>query len=425
MDEMAKINITERAIRALKPPPAGTAAVVYTDREVAGFGVRITAAGVASFILNYSIHGAERRMTIGRCAEMDAKTARERALEYRQQVRDGIDPQAERKQVANDGHMVNELADEYLSKHAARHKRASSAKNDAYMLKGIIRPRLGPRPVSAIDRETIEQLHHEIGGTAEEPAAPTQANRVLSLLRKMFNKAVEWGWRADNPASKIKPYPEDKNNDWLSEEQVARLKVALNNYQDQDVANAFRLLIYTGARQPEVLNAEWKSFNLDRAPCTWDKKSADVKEDEQSILPLNDAASALLRRMYAERDPACPYLFPAPPPLVARPGGYESKHSPTRQGLLSQWRTICKRAGLAETARAPRPKGAKPSWRRHVKPLYVVHVLRHTFASQLASEGESLEVIGKLLGHKNPKTTQRYAHLKPEALLRAANRIKA
>ena len=252
-------HITQRTVKSLERPDKGNR--IFYDDELDGFGVRITAAGAVAFVLNYHVHGRERRYTIGRWPELSAEAARNEALLLKNEIRQGKDPLQE-KQLARGEPTVKELAQDYLERHALPHKRPSSVRNDREMLDNIILPQLGKLRVTAVGRRDIESVHRSLKAT------PYRGNRVLALLSKMFSLAMVWGWRQDNPCKHVPRYLEDKREAWLTAEQLENVERALDNYSDQKAANALRLLILTGAREGEVLRATWSQFNLERGVWT-------------------------------------------------------------------------------------------------------------------------------------------------------------
>ncbi len=185
-----KRRILQQLIAKLEPPKQGNR--ITWDGEVPGFGARVTSAGVISFVLEYRIHGRKRRYTIGRYPELTAAAARERAMQLRVGIMDGYDPLEARHQDRLEP-TVNDLATEYLTRHAVTHKRASSVRNDRQMINNIIRPALGSLRLQAVGKRDLETLH------ASFKATPYRANRLLSLLSKMFSLAIEWEWVSDNP----------------------------------------------------------------------------------------------------------------------------------------------------------------------------------------------------------------------------------
>jgi integrase len=219
----------------------------------------------------------------------------------------------------------------------------------------------------------------------------------------MFSLAIEWKWRDDNPARGIPRYQEDKRETWLSEVQLRRLETALRGYQDQEAADAIRLLIVTGARAGEVLQAEWSQFDLDRG--VWTKPSHHTKQKKIEHVPLNRAALSILSDLAERSDSG--HLFPGrrgPGPRVT---------------LRRPWIQVLKAAGLTTEKRV---RGKRRELIRHV-PTVRIHDLRHTFASHLVSSGESLHKVGRLLGHTSPATTARYAHIDDAALRDTSNKF--
>ena len=382
-------RIMQKLISKLSPAPQGN--YIEYDSEIPGFGVRITATGVVAFILNYRIHGRERRYTIGRYPELTATAARERALQLRGRVLDGHDPLEERERDRSEP-TLGDLADQYLHEYAVTHKRPTSIRNDCEMIEKIIVPKLGKLRLKSIGKKDIESLHASLKST------PYRANRVLALLSKMFTLASQWGLRADNPAHGVPRFNEDRRERWLSAEEIGRFWEALENYKDQNAANALRLLLLTGAREGEVLKSHWDQFDLERG--IWTKPSHHTKQKKIEYVPLSKAAIALLIEMKSKSSGG---------PLFPGAKGH------TRVSLRRPWVQACKAAGLAEAIKAKRKKRVITRYR----PLVRIHDLRHTYASHLVSAGMSLQIIGRLLGHTQPQTTARYAHVADAALRNA------
>jgi len=370
----ARVQITEDLVRQWARSARGK---FFSDREVRGFNVRVTPAGVVSFALTYRIHRRQRRFSIGQWPEWSVREARDRAGELRRAVREGHDPLAERA-LDRSAPLMLDLAARYLSDYAERNNRPSSLRNNRQMLEGIILPRFGRHPVAAITRDDLERLHHSLRGT------PYRANRVRALLSVIFRLAIQWKMRSDNPALGLPPYPEERRDRWLRDDELKRLMAALGKYPNRSVADAIRLLILTGARKNEVLCADWLQFDLERS--TWTKPSAHTKQKRIEHVPLNQPAVQLLNRM--RRSAKGTYLFPG------RVDGHPL------EDVKSAWKEICEKAKL---------DGIR------------IHDLRHTYASHLVSAGVPLQVVGKLLGHTQSQTTERYAHFADAVLRRATN----
>ena len=370
-------KISDKLVREAEAPASGNR-ITYDD-DLKGFGVRVTPAGARSFVLNYRVGGRERRITIGAYPAWKVAPARKRAEDLRRQIDNGNDPMAERHadRVAP---TVASLAERYLKEHAPR-KRARSVVEDKSILNGIILPKLGRLKVEAVRRVDIVSLHREVSETA-----PVRANRTLSLLGKLFSLAIEWEMRSDNPCKGIAKNHEERRERYLTPVELLRLTDALAAHTDQVTANALRLLLLTGARRGEVLGATWSQFDLDAG--VWVKPASTTKQRKLHRVPLSAAATALLLDMRAKTNGIA--LFPG-------------RGANAVQGDLKRsWASVCKAAKLDNLR---------------------VHDLRHSYASFLASSGLSLPVIGALLGHSSPSTTNRYAHLLDDPLRAATEKV--
>jgi integrase len=353
------------------------------DKVVRGFGLRITPAGATAFILNYRTKaGQERRLTIGSWPDWRAADAREHARALRVQIDQGRDPLAERD-AERDAPTVQRLAEKYVERHLPK-KRPSSRRNDQAMLRQWIIPELGNKRVAAVRPVDIEDLHTKI----TKAGTPMRANRALALLSKMFSLSIIWEMRSDNPVKNaVERNPETKRKVYLKPQEIARLSETLVTYPDQNIADAIRLLLLTGARRSEVLGARWDQFDLDVGK--WVKPASTTKQDELHEVPLSAPAIELLARR--RETAATPFVFPG-------------RGRPYLTEIKRHWALLCKAAGLV---------GVR------------VHDLRHSFASILVSGGATLPMIGALLGHSQPSTTARYAHLFTDPQREAAERVGA
>lgn len=385
-------KITQRTIKTLITHERGTR--IVWDSEIKGFGVRITEGGAVTFVLDYRVNGRQRRYKIGRHPEWTADAARAEAAELKPRIAKGYDPLEEREKSRREP-TVEDLAADYMKRHAEVNKRASSIRNDQQMIDNIIKPRLGRLRVMAVGPRDIEALKASLRET------PYRANRVLSLLSSMFAKSIEWKWRTENPVKGIQRYHEDRRERWLSEEEIEAFTTALDAYENQTAANALRLLLLTGARENEVLKAVWSQFDLKRA--VWTKPSHHTKEKKTERIPLSNEALELLKAMNVPG---------APGPLF--PG---KKKGTARVTIRRPWMQACKAAGLVETVQV---QGKRRMLTRY-KPTLRIHDLRHSYASHLVSRGTGLQIVGKLLGHTQVATTARYAHVADKAMRDATN----
>jgi len=375
---MPSQKLTKSSVESL---PSGEIDVIYWDTQLPGFGVRVKPNATRSYVVQYRNRrtGRSRRKTIGRHGPlMTFSQAKEIAKELLSDVVRGKDPVAEGK-AYKDAPSVADLADQYLTSHAIPKKRPKSVKNDEAALRRFILPKMGSRKVAEISGRDVQQLHSRLKRT------PYLANRSLALLSTMFELSVRWGYRTDNPAKGIVKFHEEKRDRWLSDTELARLLAALNEQPNQVAANAIRFQLLTGARIGEVLSARWENFELDRG--VWIKPSHHTKQKRTEHLPLSATALKLLRRMRDGAGDSSAFLFPG------------RKTDKPIADLKRFWRSVTAAAGLED---------------------YRIHDNRHTHASHLVSSGMSLAIVGRLLGHTNPTTTQRYSHLADDPLRAAA-----
>jgi integrase len=377
-------RLTDAAIKRLRAPTKANK-ITYDD-DVAGFGIRITAADARSFVLNYRTRsGRERRFTIGSYPNWRTTAAREEARRLHRIIDAGGDPLAT-IETERDAPTMAELCDRFEAEHLPR-KRPGTATDYRRMLRNHIRPHFGEHAkVADIDFTHIDALHRKISKAGHKH----RANRVVAVLSKTFALAVKWKMRPDNPCKGIEKNPEGKRKRYLSGDELVRLTTALIQHPDRQAANIVRLLLLTGCRRGEALAAKWNDIDLGTG--TWTKPASTTKQAADHVAPLSAPARQLLSEIAAKGTDAPEYVFP---------GHGDGGHRTT---IKRNWAQITKAAGIT---------GLR------------IHDLRHSFASQLASGGASLPLIGALLGHSNPVTTHRYAHLYDDPQRAAVERVGA
>lgn len=377
------MKLTKRAIEAVVyHGKVGTAHYLWDD-QLSGFGVRIYNSGRKSFVVTYRAKGRQRFHTVGRFGELTLHEARSTAMRVLARTRRGEDPSGDRQAYFRSP-TIADLADRYLREHALLKKKASSTKDDTRNWRLHVLPRLGKQKVADVTRADLAGLHSELAAT------PYVANRVLALLSKAFNLAEVWGWRKDgtNPCRHIERFKERRRERFLSPEELSRLAQVLATAENEQtewpqVVAAFRLLIFTGCRVGEILNLQWEHVDFE-ARCL---RLPDSKTGSKTIYLSNPALKVL-----ADLDP------PEGNPFVVwgvKPGRH-------LRSLTRPWHRIRGRAGLEDVR---------------------LHDLRHSYASFGAGAGLSLRMIGQLLGHSQPVTTQRYAHLAADPVRKAAELI--
>jgi integrase len=377
------MKLTKTTVESATYYGDGRSRCVVWDDALAGFGLRVYPSGSKAFVLFYRTGRQQRLIVLGRYGILTVQQAREKAQKVLATVLDGADPVKARRQERT-APTVAELAERYLREHARPKKKTSSVEGDERLLRLYVLPVLGKRTVESLTTDDVSRLHHGLC------SKPIQANRVLALLSKLLNLSERWGMRApgSNPCRFVERFRENRRERFLSSEELARLgevlaEVEQENSEHVSVILAIRLLLLTGARRNEILTLRWSEVDLERS-CL---RLSDSKTG-QKVIRLGTSALELLTA--AVREEGNPYVC-----FGDRPGQRFS-------GLQRPWQRIQQRAGLS---------GIR------------LHDLRHTHASVGAGAGFGLPVIGRLLGHSQPVTTARYAHLADDPLQQAADWI--
>lgn len=378
-------RLGKRAIDKLKKD--GTDRFVW-DSDMPGFGVRILPSGIKSYLVQYRTGGRTRRYTLGSCATLTPEDARKLARAALGDVDKGGDPSLKRRQELR-APTVAALAERFLEQHAKQRCKASTLSDYRSIVNAVIKPELGTFKIGDVMRPDIARLHQKL------KKKPYRANRVLAVLSKMFNLAELWGLRADgsNPCRLVPKYREEKRERYLSDKELKALGKALvdaerDGSEAKAAISAIRLLLFTGCRLREIQHLKWSYVGDGRI------ELPDSKTGKRTI-HLSRAALAVLKGM--ERKPGeredvlvNEYVFAGP------------KAGKPLADLRHPWMRLRDKAGLTGTR---------------------IHDLRHTFASVAVSNGETLPIVGKALGHTQPQTTARYAHVADNPVLAAVTRV--
>lgn len=435
-------KITDTMLRKMEPPASGSRTIWDTD--VTGFGVRVTPAtkrkprGSISFFLNYRIDGAERRYTIGAYTGPDgawtASAARDAAREMRRAISLGRDP-AQEKRERRDAPTVKDLADRYYTEHLPN-KAEHSQKTDRAIIETYILPRIGKMKVADVGHGDIASMHRAITASGK----PVRANRVLACASKMFSLALRPAegetkpWRdqaAGNPCKGVARNQEEGHDRFFSPAELAALSDALS---DTPAANCIRLVMLTGCRPGEAMAATWDQFDL--ASGVWTKPSAHTKQRKAHRVPLPPAAVELLATLWKIRRRDNEHVFPGQKAGARLKQIRTAWENATNAATVALWADAGDPALRALVADLRASLGREPTIREcrdmaehraiELPPGLTdarIYDLRHTFASIGAASGMGLPIIGRLLGHTQARTTQRYAHLADDPLREATAKI--
>ena len=383
MAKLQRRSISKRTVEALSVEKD----MVFWDSELQGFGVRVYPSGSKVYIVQTRAKGKSKRVTVGRHGVITAEQARQRAALIIARVKAGEDPiPAPMAAKPASGPTVAELAARYLEEHVTVRCKPSTTAQRRFVLDRHLLPALGALPLAAVNREHVADLHYKLRGT------PAMANLAVATLSRVFSTAEAWGLKPEgaNPCRFVVKYKERRRERFLTDDEFDRLGRVLNELEadgqvSAHAAAALRLLMLTGCRRNEIVTLRWVDIDLD----VGELRLADAKTGPRTVA-LSPAAVTVLADL--PRVPDNPWVIAG-----RRPGTRLSN-------INEQWHRVRARADLADVR---------------------LHDLRHSFASRALALGESLPMIGRLLGHSQVETTARYAHLARDSVHEAAARIAA
>ena len=371
------IKISKRTVEALEPCDRD---VDYYDEDLKGFGVRVRPSGRKTYFVMMRHKYVMRRFTVGSHGAVAPEQARLKAKQIISDLAIDKNPTAEMEALRN-AITVKSLGERFIDEYAPSHCKLTTQSEYKRCVEIFINPEIGTMRLVSVERTDISKLHHGLRHI------PYQANRVLGVLSVMFSQAESWNLRpiASNPCRGVKKFKETKRERYLDKHELKRLGHALRieeEYAPAAVA-CVRLLILTGCRFGEIQTLKWSYLDLDHHLAFL----PDSKTGKKTLY-LGAVAVELLKSLLKVKDN--PYVIT---------GEIDGQHLADMQ---KPWRRIRKAAGISEVR---------------------LHDLRHTFASSGVGLGKGLPIIGRLLGHTQPSTTARYAHLAADPTLAAADEI--
>lgn len=373
------------------------------DTDVRGFGLRFRkttrsgAPGSKTYFVKHGSGNDQKWMRIGpHGSPWTVDTARKEALRLLGRFVSGEDPARLRDERRRDL-TIAELCDLYLREGCA-HKKETTVTIDAGRVQRHIVPLLGQKKIRELERQDVDRFLKDVadGKTATDERTKPRgraivrggrgtANKAVALLSAIMSFAVDRRMVDHNPVLGVKKYREGKKERYLSSEEMQRLGAALEAAEGNELPGALtaiRLLALTGARRSEILGARWDQLDMERSILIL----PDSKTGHKVLLLGAPAMDVLRSAPRIQGNPhVCPGKSPGKPIV----------------NIQKVWNRIRTEAGIPDVR---------------------LHDLRHSFASVSAAEGDSLLVIGRLLGHSNPSTTERYAHLTDDPIKRAADK---
>ncbi len=261
-----------------------------------------------------------------------------------------------------------------------------SWRDDYYYYRKHIKPSFHNKPIDRITPFDLEKLKVEMSRETNQrgrPYANATIKHQLVIIRRLYNIAQKWGlYDGPNPVNRVEmPRLDNQKTEFMTNEQVISLLKVLDEWPCRESAALVKSALYTGLRQGEIFKLKWEDVDLKRGLITL----RDPKGGKSTTIPISDAAINVLKSLEKKSE----FVFPG-------------KDGKQRKHFKGPWHRIREAAGLPRDFR--------------------FHGLRHHFASTLVSNGIDLAIVKELLTHKDIATTQRYAHLKPDAVHDAAKR---
>ncbi len=391
-------KLTKRFVDALKPVARDT---LYRDTDLAGFALRAKPSGARTWVVQYrNSSGRTRKLALGRVGVLTPDEARQRARKALVEAADGADPSADRHAQRADM-TISQLVERYLTEGRASKpaKKAASWASDASNLRRHVVPLLGRRHLASLTSDDIQKFQRDVTegktkadettrkrGRAIVKGGPAAAARATVVLSAMLQWAKARKFRPDNPGKGVNLNKPKARERFLSGAELARLGEAFAKAEQQGLNRnslaILRLLVLTGARRNEIASLQWEHVDFERGAL----RLPDSKTGSK-VVPLGAPALALLDGL--PRKQGSPWVFPA-----ARGKGHHV-------GIPRVWRKLRASARLKDIR---------------------MHDLRHGFASVAVADGGSLYLVGKVLGHTQAATTQRYAHLQLDPVRAVADR---
>lgn len=371
-----KIKFTKKSIADLScTTPQGRQFV--RDTECRGLCIEVRSSGGKTYYVSYRDQRGNPRMhKLANALDISPQQARVLCDRTRASLAMGTDIATQREQLRSSPTVSAFFNDTYLP-YVQGYKRSWTTDLSAF--KNHVAPHIGKLHMDTVNAEHIGiVLKHAWANMSDG-----SSNRLLILVRYMFNLAIRWriAGVADNPTAMYKPKKLANHRErYLSAQETQALLAAVNGSSNRMLKYIIPMLLLTGARKREVLDARW--VDIDRRHSFW--RIPVTKSGRPRHVPLSAAALDLLDRVPRRSE----WIFANP-----------NTRKPFTNTFLS-WDAARKRAGLADVR---------------------IHDLRHSFASFLVNAGCNLYEVQKILGHSSIQMTQRYSHLSQDSLLRAAS----
>lgn len=365
------INFTKAEINKLPTPNKGL--FYYKDTKEKGLSLYITANRIITFFIRKRIKGKDERILIGNFPEITVENARKEARIIKGQVAQGINPNSKKDEIRQEMTFA-ELFSQFMERYSKKEKK--SWKYDEREVNKFL-SHWFKRKISTITNQEIRLLHEKI----RDENGLYQANRLLERIRVIYNKAIEWGYKGENPTNNIKKFKEKSRDRFIQPDELPRFFKALEEEENEVAKDYVYISLYTGARKGNVLAMKWEQINF----TTKQWRIPDPKNGEPLTVPLSDFAINILERRKIENkrleltEIQDQWVFPS----LSSSSGHLADPK-------KAWKRVLQKADIKDLR---------------------LHDIRRTLGSYQAISGASTNIIQKTLGHKSQAATAIYARM--------------
>lgn len=351
----------------------------YYDTKIPGLYLIVRAKGGKIFWCRGRLNGVQSKYRIGKFPDLSVENARNRVMEYKSKLANGQNPAEEKTRLMKDitfGHMARDFIENY----AKHHKK--SWKDDEAAIKNHL-AHFVHKKASSITRNDVKDLHLKLGNQGPK----TGANRILEKIRAIFNRAMDNGWKGENPAAKIEKFRERSRKRILSPDEIPNFFRALEVEHNRTVKDFVMIALFTGVRKNNVFSMKWKDVNLDLKMPLWTIE--ETKNGESHVVPLPPMIVEILqsRKKLVKNSP---YVFPGD----GKSGYYRDPKK--------AWARILKTAEINGL---------------------VIHDLRRTLATTISDNHVNQLTLQNILGHKTGSVTSIYARTQLKTILEVLTEV--
>jgi integrase len=367
------MNITKQSIESLQVPEKGFKA--YFDVKLSGFLVRVYKSGAISFWCYYYTRGKKRWVKLGRFGKLTVDEARSLARQTLAEASLGRDPLQDKRDRQRKLLTFGDLADKYWETHGQKNSRQTQS-DYSFFLNELLLPKLRHRELINIDRSDLEKIaiNYKMSKSkrTDKQISGARANRLISLISRLFNLAVQWKWLDVTPATGMEKFKEVKRERVATADECKRIYHSILDEEDPFYRSYFQILWLTMARRGEIQKMKWEDLDLKEGIY----RMKETKAGRPFTIPLPEDGIKILKK--TPRRGSNPYVFAG-----------ESEKKPIN-GIGKAWERIRERAKVNDL------------W---------IHDIRRTGGSNMIMSGASLQDVAQVLNHSNLSTTQRYAQL--------------